>query len=35
MLNFLPIIGTIIDKVSNIIDQTVEDKDLANKIIKQ
>jgi len=35
MLNFLPIIGTIIDKVSNIIDQTVEDKDLANKIKSQ
>ena len=35
MFNFLPIVGTIIDKVSNIIDQTVEDKDLANKIKSQ
>ncbi len=32
MLNLLPIIGTIIDRISSIIDQTVEDKDLANKI---
>lgn len=32
MLNLIPIIGTIIDRVSSIIDQTVEDKDLANKI---
>ena len=32
MLNLIPIIGAIIDKVSSIIDQTVEDKDLANKI---
>ncbi len=32
MLNLLPIIGAIIDRVSSIIDQTVEDKDLANKI---
>ena len=32
MLNLMPVIATIIDKVSSIIDQTVEDKDLANKI---
>ncbi len=32
MLNLLPIVGAIIDRVSSIIDQTVEDKDLANKI---
>ena len=35
MFNFLPIIGTIVDKVADIIDQTVEDKDLANKIKSQ
>ena len=35
MFNFLPIVGTIVDKVANIIDQTVEDKDLANKIKSQ
>ncbi len=32
MLNLIPIIGTIISKVADVIDQTVEDKDLANKI---
>ncbi len=35
MFNFLPIVGTIVDKVADIIDQTVEDKDLANKIKSQ
>jgi len=35
MFNFFPIIGTIVEKVANIIDQTVEDKDLANKIKSQ
>ena len=35
MINFLPIIGTIVNKVSDIIDQAVEDKDLANKIKSQ
>ena len=35
MFNFLPIVGTIVEKVANIIDQTVEDKDLANKIKSQ
>ena len=35
MFNFLPIIGTVIDKVSDIIDQTVEDKDLANQLKSQ
>jgi len=35
MFNFLPIIGTVVEKVANIIDQTVEDKDLANKIKSQ
>jgi hypothetical protein len=32
MINLIPILGTIIDKIASVIDQTVEDKDLANKI---
>ena len=35
MFNFLPIVGTIVEKVADVIDQTVEDKDLANKIKSQ
>lgn len=35
MFNFFPIIGTIVNKVSDIIDQTVEDKDLANQLKSQ
>ncbi|SNZ11927.1 Holin of 3TMs, for gene-transfer release [Persephonella hydrogeniphila] len=35
MFNLLPIIGTVVDKVANIIDQTVEDKDLAARIKSQ
>jgi len=35
MFNFLPIIGTIIGKVSDVIDQAVEDKDLANRLKSQ
>ena len=32
MLQFLPIIGAIIDKVLNVIDKSVEDKDLKEKL---
>jgi len=32
MMQFLPIIGTIIDKVLNVIDKLVEDKDLKEKL---
>ena len=32
MIQFLPVIGTIIDKVLNIIDKSVEDKDLKEKL---
>lgn len=35
MFNFLPIIGTIVGKISNVIDQVVEDKDLANRLKSQ
>jgi len=32
MIQFLPIVGTIIDKVLNVIDKSVEDKDLKEKL---
>ncbi len=32
MIQFLPVIGTIIDKVLNVIDKSVEDKDLKEKL---
>lgn len=32
MLQWMPVIGKVVDKVSDIIDQKVEDKDLANQI---
>ena len=35
MFNLFPIIGTVLNKISDIIDQTIEDKDLANKIKSQ
>ena len=32
MIQFLPVIGTIIDKVLNVIDKSVEDKDLKERL---
>lgn len=32
MLQWMPVIGKVVDKVADIIDQKVEDKDLANQI---
>ena len=32
MIQFLPVIGTIVDKVLNVIDKSVEDKDLKEKL---
>ena len=35
MLNLFPVLGTVVSKVSDVIDQIVEDKDLANKLKSQ